>query len=40
VNIVSDSVALKAGKSQVAASAAPAWPAAVKALVPQGSAER
>ncbi|MFN3303843.1 MAG: carboxy terminal-processing peptidase [Roseateles sp.] len=38
VNIVSDSVALKAGKSQVAASAAPARPEVVKALVLQGAA--
>lgn len=39
VHIVSDSAALKAGKSQLTASAAPARPAVVKALVLEGVGE-
>ncbi len=40
VNIVSDSVALKEGKSQTTASASPARPVVVKALLTQGSSEQ
>ena len=39
VNILSDSVALKEGKSQMTASASPARPVVVKALLAKGSSE-